>query len=106
MKKKDNVKSESNIVEIEYGGSVDYSEQFFQAVKNKKNLSHEDIINIQKSSVGKVKDFGLRNPSGIHIIERYELPTDEELIQQLLDGIICETCFMSEYCNGTYCIMK
>lgn len=55
MKKKDNVKSESNIVEIEYGGSVDYSEQFFQAVKNKKNLSHEDIINIQKSSVGKVK---------------------------------------------------
>ena len=68
MKKKDNVKSESNIVEIEYGGSVDYSEQFFQAVKNKKNLSHEDIINIQKSSVGKVIDFGLRNPTGIHMI--------------------------------------
>lgn len=43
------------IVELEYGRAVDYSEQFFQAVKNKKNLSHEDIINIQKSSVGKVK---------------------------------------------------
>ena len=190
MKKKDNVKSESNIVELAYGGSIDYSEQFFQEVKNKKNLSHEDIINIQKSSVGKVKggfqkayyniglvykgqiekkndkyicfqrifiegmypngvcfdgkeqhvwididgfenykvgdclefgaevypylktrngkviDFGLRNPSDIHIIERYELLTDEELLQQSLDEIICETCFISEQCNGTYCILE
>lgn len=189
MKKKDDTKIGSNIVEIGYGGAVDYSDQFFRAVKNKKNLSHEDIIDIQKSSVGKVKgsfqkayyniglvykgqiekkndkyicfqrifiegmypdgrcfddkeqhvwmdidgfenykagdcvefgaevypylktkngkviDFGLRNPSGIHIIERYELPTDEELIQQSLDEIICETCFMSEQCNGTYCIL-
>ena len=55
MKKKDNAKSDSNIVERGYGGSVDYSEQFFYAVKNKKKLSHKDIIDIQKSSVGKVK---------------------------------------------------
>ncbi len=190
MKEKDNANNGSNIVEQVCGGSIDYSEQFFQAVKNKKNLSHEDIINIQKSSVGKVKggfqkvyyniglsykgqiekkndkyicfqrifiegmypdgvcfddkeqhvwmdidgfenykegdclefgaevypylktgngkviDFGLRNPSEIHIIQRYELPTDEKLIQQFLDEIICETCFMSEQCNGTYCFIK
>mgnify|MGYP006913689530 FL=1 len=44
-------------------------------------------------------DYGLRNPTGIQKIEAYKLPSDDELIMQEVEQLICETCFLSEQCN-------
>lgn len=57
-----------------------------------------------KTGNGKQIDFGLRNPQGIKRIEAYELPTDDELLKQEINQIICETCYLGEYCNGVSCM--
>lgn len=59
-----------------------------------------EIYRYVKTGNGKQIDFGLRNPQGIKRIEAYELPTDDELIKQEINQIICETCYLGEYCNG------
>lgn len=56
-----------------------------------------------KTSNGKKIDYGLRNPEGIKKIEPYELPSDDELLMQSINSIICETCFYGEQCSG-YCL--
>ncbi len=49
-------------------------------------------------------DYSLRNPKGIKKIESYELPSDDDLIKQGIDQIICETCFLYEQCNKVFCM--
>ena len=49
-------------------------------------------------------DFGLRNPENIKKIESYELPSDDELLMQSIDQIICETCMFRDHCYGEMCI--
>ena len=51
-------------------------------------------------------DCGLRNPTGIQKIEAYKLPSDDELIMQKVEQLICDTCFLSEQCNRNYCTIK
>ena len=53
-----------------------------------------------KTGNGKQIDFGLRNPQSIKKIEKYELPSDDELMLQSIDAIICESCFLNEQCSG------
>ena len=53
-----------------------------------------------KTGNGKQIDFGLRNPENIKKIEEYELPSDDELMVQSINAIICETCFFNEQCYG------
>lgn len=57
-----------------------------------------------KTGSGKQIDFGLRNPRSIKKIENYELLSDEELMLQSIDAIICETCYLNEQCYGGMCI--
>lgn len=56
-----------------------------------------------KTGSGKQIDFGLRNPQNIKTIEKYELPSDEQLMLQSIDTIICENCFLNEQCFGGMC---
>ena len=65
-----------------------------------------EVYRYVKTGNGKLIDYGLRNPTSIQKIEAYELPTDDELIMQEVDQIICETCFLSEQCNRNYCTME
>ena len=58
-----------------------------------------------KTGNGKRIDFALRNPQGIKKIDSYELPTDDELMLQSIDAIICETCYLNEHCSG-YCVLS
>lgn len=57
-----------------------------------------------KTGNGKQIDFGLRNLREIKKIEKYRLPSDEELMLQSIDDIICETCYLNEQCWGDMCI--
>ena len=57
-----------------------------------------------KTGNGKQIDFGLRNPQDIKKIEKYVLPSDEELMLQSIDAIICETCYLNEQCFRGMCI--
>lgn len=66
---------------------------------------HAEVYRYVKTSNGKQIDFSLRNPSGIKKIEAYEVPSDDDLLEQAVDEIICETCYLSEHCNGNICLL-
>lgn len=63
-----------------------------------------EVYRYVKTGNGKRIDFGLRKPVSIKGISPYELPTDEELIEQSVNEIICETCYLSEFCNRVCCM--
>lgn len=56
-----------------------------------------------KTSNGKRLEYGLRNPEEIKKIDKYELPTDEDLMKQDIDNIICGSCYLAEQCDGINC---
>lgn len=57
-----------------------------------------------KTGDGKKHDFGLRKPTQIKKIEKYDLPTDDDLLMQYINQIICESCYLSEQCSRMNCI--
>lgn len=63
-----------------------------------------EIYRYVKTGNGKQIDFGLRKPEGIKQIESYELPTDDELMKQEINQILCETCYLEEHCNRMNCL--
>lgn len=64
-----------------------------------------EVYRYVKTGNGKLIDYGLRNPEGIKKIEDYQLPSDAELRMQMIGEIICETCYLSEYCNRVSCLL-
>lgn len=64
-----------------------------------------EVYRYIKTGNGKQIDYGLRNPAGIQKIESYELPSDDKLMLEEVRRIICETCFLGEQCNRTFCLM-
>ena len=56
-----------------------------------------------KTGNGKKLDFGLRNPVDIKKINKYDLPSDEELMLESINGIICESCYLNEQCSKLSC---
>lgn len=65
-----------------------------------------EVYRYVKTSNGKQLDFSLRNPKSIKKIEAYTLPTDKDLAKQAIDEMICETCYLSEYCNRVSCLLS
>ena len=63
-----------------------------------------EVYRYLKTSNGKMIDFGLRNPDNIKKIKSYDLPSDDELLMQSKDQIICETCMFRDHCYGGMCI--
>lgn len=63
-----------------------------------------DVYKYIKTGNGKVLDYSLRNPQGIKQIDSYHLPSDDDIIKQSIDQILCETCYLSEYCNRGNCL--
>ena len=68
-------------------------------------VSGKEAYAYVKTGNGKRIDFALRNPQRIKKIDSYELPTDDELMLQSIDAIICETCYLNEHCSG-YCVLS
>lgn len=65
---------------------------------------NSEVYRYIKTGNGKVLDYALRNPQDIQRITSYELPSDDDLIKQSINQILCETCYFSEHCNKTYCL--
>lgn len=63
-----------------------------------------EVYRYVKTGNGKLIDYSLRNPTNIKNITAYELPSDDDLIRQEVNQIICETCFLREQCSGVSCI--
>lgn len=63
-----------------------------------------DTYRYLKTGNGKMIDYGIRNSINIRRIDRYSLPTDDELLDQVLDAIVCETCPLSDVCDGQNCM--
>ena len=63
-----------------------------------------EIYRYIKTGNGKVLDYSLRNPANIERIDSYKLPSDNEIIRQSVNQIICDTCYLSERCNRMYCL--
>lgn len=59
-----------------------------------------------KTGRGKQIDYGLRNPSNIKKIGKYDLPSDEELMCQGLETALCDACYLNETCNRQNCILN
>lgn len=51
-----------------------------------------------------VIDYSLRNPEFIEQVEKYSVPTDEELQEQAIEQMVCETCLYNEQCYCGNCI--
>jgi len=64
-----------------------------------------EVYRYVKTGNGKLIDYGLRNPASIQKIENYQLPSDNELRIQMINQIICETCYLSEHCNRVSCLL-
>lgn len=63
-----------------------------------------DVYRYLKTSKGKHIDFALADPWDIEKIGAYELPTDDELLMQSIDSIICEVCPFNEHCYMGMCV--
>ena len=63
-----------------------------------------EIYRYLKTRNGKQIAFGIRKPYNISRIEPDELPSEEEMIIQAIDQIICEICIYNEHCYMGNCI--
>ncbi len=65
-----------------------------------------EVYRYVKTGNGKLIDYSLRKPEGIKRIESYQFPSDDKLLKQEINRIICETCFFSKQCNKTFCMLN
>ena len=72
----------------------------FQSYKLGDCLSFTAEIYRYVKKKGELMDFGLRKPSEIHKIEKYELPSEQKFELQTINQIICEVCPYKEQCYG------
>jgi hypothetical protein len=63
-----------------------------------------EIYRYLKTGHGRQIDFALEHPTFIKKIESYEVPTDEELIDQQINQLVCETCMFRDHCSLGNCI--
>lgn len=63
-----------------------------------------EIYRYLKTRNGKQISFGIREPYDISKIEDYELPSDDDMIMQAVDRMICEACIFNEHCYMRACI--
>ena len=59
-----------------------------------------------KTGNGKMIDFGIRNPVSVKRIGHYALPSDDELLDQMLDPIVCDSCCLFDACDKQQCMMS
>ena len=65
---------------------------------------HADIYRYMKTGTnGKLIDYSLRNPHDIKT-SSYKIPSDDEIINQQLEQLVCETCMYHDHCYFNFCM--
>lgn len=63
-----------------------------------------DICRYLRTRNGKGIDYGLEKPELIRKIDFYEIPTDQALVEQQINQLVCETCRYNDHCYMGMCI--
>lgn len=63
-----------------------------------------EIYRYLKTRNGKQISFGIRNPFDISKIKDYKLPSDDDMLLQAIDQMVCEACLFNEHCYMGMCI--
>lgn len=63
-----------------------------------------EVYRYLKTGSGKKIDYALRDPIFVEKIDSYELPTEDDLLLQSIDRLICESCVYAEQCYGEPCL--
>ena len=71
-------------------------------IKEGDKIKFSAVVYAYKRSNG-TEDFALKEPDLIEHIEDYQLPTDEELLDQSIESLVCEVCPLTDHCYG-FCI--
>ena len=85
------------LVQSEFG-AIDTTEDAMR------DVAGGDIYRYLKTRNGKQISFGIREPYDITQIESYELPSDDDMIMQAVDQMMCEVCMFNEHCYMGMCI--
>lgn len=64
-----------------------------------------EVYRYIKTGNGKQIDYGLRNPTDIHRVKEYSLPSDYKLAKQEVDQFICENCCFTDHCDRNFCML-
>ena len=80
-------------------------EKGFESYSTGDSLSFQaEIYRYLKTGNGKTIDYALRNPSCIKQVDSYELPSDDDILMESIDNLICEACLYNEQCYRFFCI--
>ncbi|HAI92880.1 MAG TPA: hypothetical protein DCM21_10205 [Butyrivibrio sp.] len=63
-----------------------------------------EIYRYLKTGNGRQISFGIRKPCDVKKIESYELPSDDDMLMQFVDQLVCEVCMFNEHCYMGMCI--
>ena len=63
-----------------------------------------EVVCYMKFGNGKQIDYALENPSDVQKIGAYDVPTDDDLIEQQIEELVCETCKYYDQCYLGNCI--
>ena len=65
---------------------------------------YAEIYRYLKTGNGKAIDYSLRNPEEIRHINPYNLPSDDYLLMQSINQMVCEVCMHTDHCYMGMCI--
>lgn len=65
-----------------------------------------EIFRYMRQNPEKRIDYGLECPTEIRKVESYHVPTDEELVNQQIEQLVCETCRYEKHCYFRECLMN
>lgn len=63
-----------------------------------------EIYRYMRRKQGKLIDYALEHPEYISSVASYEVSTDEELIDQQINQLVCETCRYYDHCFMDMCL--
>lgn len=63
-----------------------------------------DVYRYMRHGNGKLIDYALENPCDIKKIDGYQVPTDQDLVDQQIRQLVCETCRYYDNCFFGNCI--
>lgn len=65
---------------------------------------YAEVYRYIKTGNGKIMDYSLREPREVKKIDSYRIPSDDDILRQSIEQIICETCLFSEHCSKMNCL--